>query len=787
MDKKFSKLNPFFNFKNKILNSDVKIEIRIFNIYYFTCFTLTTIIGILDLTVVWLPRIALIFLGLSLVMSIVAQLANKYDIYNFVYCIMVIITHLILVPILFLLTGGHKGYLPALFVFSITNTFMLLRKKTLMIIVSIEIVLYSFIYYLCFNHPNLIVDYKETTAYKVNLVTIVLATGIILGISFYLCLYIYRKNNEQLVDAQKKALDYNNEKNLFFSNINHALRTPLHIILGMNEMISRDSNSDTIIEYAKNSTLAGKSLQTLINKLVIYSRVETGNVSAMNINFSLQEILDDIITSTDSECSKEKIEFDFDISTNIPDFAKGDSILLQQVINNLVYLSISQNNGGSIYLNFYWEPVSTQKGNIHFILEHASLKSELVSNKFTNTNYDINMIQSIVDLLGGTFDIYFPTTMRCNIHISIPLINDNISGNTSIQSDSSLFTAQDATLLLVDDNEMNLEVVSLLLNRTKIKIDTAQNGYEALDLIESNMYDMMLIDYMMPEMNGVELVKNIKHKYPDIYNITPIYALSAAINQEARQLLFKAGFKGYIPKPVDSKTLEHIIKANLSPELINEIDADDNPDKISHDDIIEYGKILKSYDICLSDGLKYMSDDFLQYVSTTEIMVKTYDKNRKNIESCMKNEDIKNIGIAAHALKGNAKFVGADLLSRIALTIEEKASEQDINYIKNALPLLYYEWEKIIDGLLDFQMAFNQSEYAKKHKSHTETINTDNYLDDIIEYVDNFESEPAIKLIEEVFYQHLDPDNETILKKVSDYLDDYEYDKAMNLLKEIIS
>jgi len=613
-----------------------------------------------------------------------------------------------------------------------------------------------------------------------NLYTYIIILYVILS-SALLIYHIYKLKTgisslrEFLVaDAQKK--------NNFYANVNHDLRTPLHIILGMNEMIMRESIAPNVTEYAINSHKAGEHLMTLINKLMIYSKLGQEKISPINVQFSLPILIDTYIIGYKKLCSQKGISFNINVSSNIPHDLIGDNILFRQIIYNLTTNLSLLPECKSIKSNFYWDSITDTQGILHFDISIPNVISD-------DSDLDLKTVTDIVDIMNGTVKITKNDASGTQIKVYMPFDSSStkleaINNSFQYSPSDSDFIAPNAKILIVDDTEMNIKVFSLLLKRTLIKIDSALTGADALKLIAKKKYDLIFVDYMMPEMNGAELFEAIKERHPNLLETTPIYVISANTSADTREKLINLGFSGFLPKPIESSTLDFIIRHNLPQELISSPSEISNKNK-HNTNYDEFAADLNNFDIDLNEGLKYMNDDIIQYASVAELIVKNYQKTLDNIVNLHEQRNIKDLGITVHALKGNAKYIGATTLYNISQSLEIKATMNEFEFISHALPLLYYEWDKIIKGLTLFLEKYNNSKYAATVISSVDNINTDSYLEQLIDYVDELHPEPAIKLIKQVIKQKIAPDYENKLKQVTDYLEEFEYDEAMNILKEI--
>lgn len=761
---------------------------KILNTRILPCLLLTFALGLLNIFFSAPNSIKLIFILIIIILIIGYIISIKYSGYRLVNYITITLIYLILYPILFFLSGGCFGYMSCLFVYAIACTFITLEKKELIVFITLEIIVYSLTYYIGFTHP-LIIQYEYNLPQSEIIAACTpIITGFIFGLTLYLYFYSYRLTNRILEEEKNQANAATEAKNEFFADINHELRTPVHVIMGMNEMILRESESKDIDEYAKNALKAGETLQALIDKLVVYSRIETSNIKPMCIEFPLIELIDGFIVYCKNECRTKQIDFDFKIGTAIPICVLGDEILLKQTLYNL--LSEAINNPKNTYINFMadWETTNFDTGSLKLTIETSG---DIISDNMTGINFGLSIIKKIISIMNGSISIE-KSPKNSNIYtIIIPFdlfrtaeAADAADANQPAPDTS--YIAKGARILVVDDSEINIKVISLLLKHTQIIIDSALNGHAALKLIEKNKYHLMLIDYLMPEMNGAELIKQIRLKFPKVYENTPIFALSANTDTATRKMLIQCGFKSYLPKPIDANTLEFVIINNIPSELIVNADAAAKASDITPETVTRYKKLLLDYDIILNEGLLYMSSDLYQYVNTAEVMLKNYEKRKKQIKELYNASNIKDLGISVHALKGIAKLIGAIHLYNIAMSIERKASVNDIEFLSYALPLLYYQWDKTINGIKAFINDFHQSGLMPDSSGCYVKINTDHYLEQLIEYTDNYQPEPALRLINYLITHNLAPEDAPKLKKASEYIEDLEYDDAMKIFKEMV-
>lgn len=649
---------------------------------------------------------------------------------------------------------------------------------------------------LCIIFPN-----SEALSVLLPILVIICMTDIFINI-------LFRTQGTNLIKNELKTAIHeadaaNQARNTFFANISHELRTPINIIQGMNEMIIRESDTPIVKECATNSSIAGKSLERLLNNLIIYSRIGTGLFSAMDFQFNLYEFLLRYTETWSTAAKRDGYIFNSYVNPRICRDTIGDNSLLEQLLDNIMSIPLMNSKKITENISFSWEELTEEKGNltIHvdfpgYYVDDKSLyylyddnSSGTISN-VQGIDFNFTMIRYILDAVNGSIEVTNTKEKGSDYYITIPYMfkedKTHIENVSSYQHTVPTFTAPDARILVVDDHKLNLDVITMLLSRTDIQIDTALSGYDALELIQKCHYHIILIDYMMPDMNGIELLNNIRLQYPDTFENTPIFTLSASTNSEIIEKLKKSGFRDFIPKPVVGDVLEHIVKNNLPQELIHINYTTNCKYNFSPEIISELKDLLNRYDISITEGLKYMSGDLIQYYTVTKLIDTNYEKKKSHIARLRDEENYKDLGIAVHALKGNARFVGALSLYNIAMSIELRASRGETDFVDLALPLLYYQWKKSFIGIHKFVEEVEKRELISEDYYIQEQIDESNYLEKLIEYTDNFQHKPAIKLIEQILKHNPNSEIEISLKLAAEYLDELEYDKAMAVFKEMI-
>lgn len=391
-----------------------------------------------------------------------------------------------------------------------------------------------------------------------------------------------------IAEGRKKD-DLAKAKDAFLANMSHEIRTPLNGILGMDEMILRDTKESNTREQAINIKSAGNTLLSLINDILDLSKIESGDFEIIEIDYSVASVLNDVINITKPRALKKGLEFNINVSPDIPSTLHGDEIRVRQVMLNIINNAIKYTHEGKIDLFIDTEKTdddSKQTLVVKVADTGIGIKKEDIDKLFTafqrldlrsnrsieGTGLGLTITRRLLDMMNGrieveseygkgsVFTIYVPQRI---VRIEpIGEFSKAVSKSMSErQSEEVTLYAPDARILIVDDNEMNLEVIEGLLRDTDIKIDLASSGRECIEKTKKCQYDCILLDQMMPEMNGEETLKKLKSS--ELIDNIPVIALTADAIVGARENYMAMGFTDYLSKPVKYDALEKILKKYL--------------------------------------------------------------------------------------------------------------------------------------------------------------------------------------------------------------------------------
>ena len=390
---------------------------------------------------------------------------------------------------------------------------------------------------------------------------------------------------------EKEASDQANKaKSNFLANMSHEIRTPMNAILGMDEMILRDSRDGKIRKYAKDIQSAGRTLLSIINDILDLSKIESGKMELVKVDYDFASVLNDVVNMTRNKAREKGLEYNLEVSPDIPSVLNGDEIRIRQVILNITNNAIKYTSEGSVNINVSFDNdesmlkvrvadtgMGIRKEDLDKLFSSFQRLDETKNRNIEGTGLGLNITKQLVEMMDGTINVEsvygkgstFTAKIKQKVVDPTP-IGDYTERLSKAQDQTEEFKptliAPKAKVLIVDDNEMNLEVISELMSETKIRITTALSGSDCLDILKQKHFDLILLDQMMPGMSGTETLENIRKDH--MADDTPIIALTADAIVGARETYLKEGFTDYLSKPVMYNELENILHKYLKEEMI---------------------------------------------------------------------------------------------------------------------------------------------------------------------------------------------------------------------------
>ena len=565
--------------------------------------------------------------------------------------------------------------------------------------------------------------------------------------------------------------DANRAKTNFVSNMSHEIRTPMNSIVGITEILLRSRHSPKEQEYLLNIQSSGRVLLTIINDVLDCSKMEAGKMQLFDEPYDTCSLFHDLRISMENRIGHSGLELIYDIDQDIPCKLKGDMGRIRQVIINLVNNAIKYTEKGSVRFSvhvrqkntdkvmLYYEVADTGIGirkEDHKILFDAFQRVEMDRNRYVEgTGLGLTISQNLVNMMGGVIEVEseygkgsrFFFMIEQTIIDPTPVSAVNYNGqkdNVTEKEAECLFIAPEAHILLVDDNELNLVVAKELLKPLRMQIDTAENGLQAVKMVRGSQYDLVLMDHMMPVMDGIEAAKAIRALPEDKYQKLPIIALTANAMVDARKEFLNAGMNGFVAKPIDFARICNQLKLWLPKDLVRDVPKEEAK-KLLADDLSD--REIQPEDpqmgFSFEEGVNHCGSK-AALMKTIRIFYRTIDSKANKIEQCLKEGLISDYVIEVHALKSSALLIGAVPLSEAAKELEDYGKQGKTEVLEEKTPdvlTMYRDLKNILRPYAE------KEEDAKKEFSDGEWITA---LQQIHQCIEQFDLDGVDQIMEQL-------------------------------------
>ncbi|MCR5473871.1 MAG: response regulator [Lachnospiraceae bacterium] len=508
----------------------------------------------------------------------------------------------------------------------------------------------------------------------------------------------------KVLRLEKSAADEaNRAKSSFLADMSHEIRTPINAILGMNEMIIRRTGEEEVLEYARNIKSSGATLLDLINSILDFSKIEDGKMEIVPVKYKLSSMITYLVNAVGDRAASKGLAFDVNVVPGLPSELYGDDMRIRQVIVNLLTNAVKYTPEGSVTMTIdeversddrillYVEVKDTGIGIKDEDMEklfQSFERLDIVRNRnIEGTGLGISIVTKLLELMGSELMVsstygegsVFSFELWQKIEDAEPIGDYRTApgSGAGLKSYRGSFKAPQARILVVDDTRMNLTVVSGLLRETRITIDTAMNGPDAIKLSEEMRYDAILLDQRMPGMDGSEVLANIRSSEASQNHDTPVICLTADAVRGARERYIAQGFNDYITKPVDGHELERILAENIAADKVVIGSGKTEEGTAENKGMKDILPLLEMRGFDTVAGLSHCGDDTDIYMSVLSEFSKEYSKKSENLRKYYDRKEWKDYSILIHSVKSSAKTIGAMELSQLAAGLERASDAGD--------------------------------------------------------------------------------------------------------------
>ena len=500
----------------------------------------------------------------------------------------------LMLPYAFINNGGIHAGAPNWCIISMVFITLTVRGKLRAFLLVSDILMTTACYVYLWLNPDAVVEYSEASAYVDSLASLII-TGVLISIMFLFQIHMAHQERAILEKQRREILELVQAQNRFFSSMSHEIRTPVNTIVGLNEMILREDVSPEVAEDAGQVRAAGRLLLHLINDILDLSRLESGQMALNNDVYSPGDLLSDVVGMMWVHAQAKGLEFHVDVDPRLPASLYGDEIRIKQILINVLNNAVKYTRKGSVTLTVLWKPVEEGGPAAVFQVSDTGqgIRKENLAGLFSafkrvdgaetrgveGTGLGLSIVKQLVDRMGGRVTVDSVYTRGSTFTIELPQEETGAGPIGDLQLEgrqaggararySRRFEAPEARVLVVDDNAANRMVVCKLLRDTRMQIDEASSGEEALQKTLKCAYHLIFMDHVMPGMDGVTALSRLRSQAGGLSKEARVVALTANADGDSKSYYRQKGFDAYVLKPCTGDELEKVCIRLLPPELV---------------------------------------------------------------------------------------------------------------------------------------------------------------------------------------------------------------------------
>jgi len=611
---------------------------------------------------------------------------------------------------------------------------------------------------------------------------------------------------KDLNTAVRLANEANDAKSHFLSNMSHEIRTPINAVLGLDEMIIRESGEEQIVSYAQDIRSAGKSLLGLINDILDFSKIESGKLELIYDNYDLSSLINDLLNMNLKKAQDKGLSIIMKINPELPHLLYGDELRLKQIILNILSNAIKYTDHGHITVTMDYTKKDDESIILYVSIKDTGkgIKEEDLAKLFTpferieekrnktieGTGLGMSITKQLLSMMhsqlmvdsiyGEGSDFHFEVEQKVRDFEGIGNFEEAYKKLKEEESHyHESFKAPNARVMVVDDTTMNLTVFKGLLKQTELQIDACESGAKCLELCRTNDYQLIFVDYMMPDMDGIETLRHIRNDEDSLNSTTPVVVLTANAVSGAKEGYLKEGFSDYLSKPIDSQLLEKMIMKFLPEELMTVCKVENNTGNEETEENPIVAQLDSFSEIDAREGIKATGGVDL-YIKVAKEFSETGETRAGAIAEYYEAGDLRNYSIQVHALKSSARLLGATDISERAKFLEECGNAENTEKILELTPGLLSDYRGLAEKMKDI--------FASKEE--LPLIDEASLMDAVqclSEVVEAFDFDSADSIMERLSAYSFPDSFKDTYEKLKVLMAEVARDDIINLLKEHIN
>lgn len=617
---------------------------------------------------------------------------------------------------------------------------------------------------------------------------------------------------EEIKRVSEQAERANAAKSEFLANMSHEIRTPMNAIVGLSDIIMEESQGRKLYFYANDIKSASQNLLTIINDILDLSKVEAGRMELVLSEYYVKTVVDEIINMMDIAASQRGLLMKYEYDMTIPCRYYGDEGRIKQILINILNNAVKFTKEGYVKIFVGGRPGNAEdeellvfrvedtgcgirKEDQEKIFEEFRQVDSKRNRSAEGTGLGLAITKQLVQLMEGWIELEsvygegatFTVTIPQKIIDRRPLSEvPDISGNEGEKEKVKSFVARGYKVLVVDDNLINRKVAKGLMNSYQFDLMEAESGFEAIQLVRENKYDLIFMDHMMPQMDGIETVRKIRQECGENGTSPTIIALTANAMEGVRERFLSNGFQDFIPKPLDKGQLNEILVKWVPDELREEPDLEQEQQEQEAAGKQEELWNIRIKGIDLDAVRRIQTGSLEDYKELLQLYCIDGKRKLKHLRKLYEEKNYKNYEIEVHGLKSASANIGAMKLSNLAKKHEEAMIEKDWEFVSSNFSYLISFYEEQLAGI---QAFLNQGEDSDPEtKDGLAEIDQEAFLKEVKEalaQLESFHSKECARIVDGLLKYRLG-NYGAGLREIRQQLALYEDDRAEQLFHELI-